>query len=197
MRKGIYRIIIAFAVLLSAITQSNAAPGKQESKGWLKELGIFSGYGSGSLKEQDRYELIPIIVQFGFDLKKTLAKAGFRPPGSFNLNVEPFLSFVAGPDKNMEVGCIFMLKYAHPVTKKIRVYLEGGLGPVYITQHTREQSTQFNFADQAGAGFSFLLKDNLALSLGYRFRHISNASIKKPNGGINSDMVLCGVSVLY
>lgn len=163
----------------------------------LREVAFTSGFAWGNLKEQDHYEVIPLMVSLGFDLKPILAKIGLYTKGLFNINVEPFLGYVISPNNNAELGCSFLLKFAYPLTKKIRPYIEGGSGLIYLTQHTREQSTQFNFVDQGGVGLSYLFKDNLSLNVGYRFRHISNASIKEPNSGINSDMILCGVSVLY
>ena len=44
-------------------------------------------------------------------------------------------------------------------------------------------STAFQFGDHLGAGYRFGAKG--AFDLGYRYQHLSNASIKRPNNGIN------------
>lgn len=66
-----------------------------------------------------------------------------------------------------------------------------------MSLETREQETQFNFIDQAGAGLVFSLKASLDLELGYRFWHISNAGIRHPNSGINGHAVHVGTTVRF
>lgn len=66
-----------------------------------------------------------------------------------------------------------------------------------MSQHTLEQSTQYNFLPQAGAGLIYFLKPDLGLNLGYRYRHLSNSSLKRSNKGINVDMILAGLSLYY
>lgn len=48
-------------------------------------------------------------------------------------------------------------------------------------------STQFQFGDHVGVGYRFGAKQSLDLS--YRFQHISNGSIKRPNPGINFQQI--------
>lgn len=65
------------------------------------------------------------------------------------------------------------------------VFFEGGIGlsltsPKYITP-SKTFSTQFNFADTIGVGYSFGQNWNQAVTL--RLQHISNGGIKKPNPG--------------
>ena len=160
----------------------------------FKEFGIFSGYHHGTLKAQDDYIVIPAMLHWGFDLRPLIKN---KSNILLEVVLEPFINTVVSPDSNVEIGNNFLLKIGFPLTPRIYPYFEGGLGMVYLTQHTIEQSTQFNFTDQAGVGITFFLKKNLGLSLGYRFRHISNASIKEPNNGINTDSAICGISFLY
>ena len=48
-------------------------------------------------------------------------------------------------------------------------------------------STSFQFGDHLGVGYRFGAKG--AFDLGLRFQHLSNASIKRPNNGINFSQV--------
>ena len=164
---------------------------------WLKEIGVLAGYASGPLDEKPDYELVPTILRFGLDLNPFINKFGLDTKGLFELQLEPFINTVVSPNNNVEVGSNFVLKYAFPLTKKFYPYVEGGLGMLYMSQHTREQSTQYNFLPQGGAGLMYFLKDNLALTIGYRYRHLSNNSFKSPNSGINVDMYLAGISIVY
>ena len=131
---------------------------------WLKEIGILSGYASGSLDEKPDYEFVPTIFRLGLDLNPFINKFGLNTKGLFEIQLEPFINTVVSPNNNVEIGSNFVLKYAFPLTKKFYPYVEGGLGMLYMSQHTREQSTQYNFLPQGGVGLMYFLKDNLALT---------------------------------
>jgi lipid A 3-O-deacylase len=65
-------------------------------------------------------------------------------------------------------------------------YFEAGIGFHLLSRSqigSKRMSTLFQFGDHLGAGYRFGAKS--ALELGYRYQHLSNASIKKPNNGIN------------
>ena len=65
-------------------------------------------------------------------------------------------------------------------------YVEGAIGFHLLSQTSlgdKRFSTSFQFGDHLGFGYRFGTKS--ALDLGYRFQHLSNASIIKQNDGIN------------
>jgi len=178
-------------------------PAKKEASSeapcrWLKEVGLYSGYGVAPLKDpQSDYEIIPTIFRLGFDLNPFINKFGWNTKGLLEFELEPFINTVISPNSNVEVGSNFLVKYALPLTKKIYPYFEGGLGMLYMSQHTLEQGSQYNFLPQAGSGIMYFLKDNLAISAGYRYRHLSNNSLASPNHGIDVNMAVVGCSVVY
>ncbi|MDR5832775.1 acyloxyacyl hydrolase [Caballeronia sp. LZ034LL] len=68
-----------------------------------------------------------------------------------------------------------------------RPFIEAGVG-VRLLSHTRitqdfTVSSAFQFADMVGVGMIFGEKQNY--QAGFRFQHLSNASIREPNPGIN------------
>lgn len=71
-------------------------------------------------------------------------------------------------------------------TSRVGPYLEAAIG-FHLLSHTqigdKRMSTAFQFGDHLGFGYRFGAKS--AFDLGYRFQHLSNASIKRPNPGIN------------
>jgi len=163
----------------------------------INEFAFISGYAQANLREKDDYEFIPAMFRFGFDLKPALKCANEKAMVQFA--AEPFLNSVYSPNSNIEAGANFMLRLGYLLVKRIGAYVEAGAGVIYMTQHTREQSTQFNFTPQAGGGLYFYLNEerSIALNVGYRCRHLSNASIKQPNRGINANMVLVGLSWFF
>ncbi len=192
-------VLLVFLTVFSGLV--NAEPADNvNSDATLKELGFFTGWGTANVGKGDdnekirNYDNIYIGGRFGFNLKKWL---NWKTRGMFLLMVEPFVDPVIKPSSNYELGCKIGLKYAYPLTSKFYPYIEGGTGGIYISQKTRRQGSHLNFVDYAGAGIYYFLRDDLALNVGYRFRHISNLGIKKPNGGIETNSVTAGVSLFY
>lgn len=64
-------------------------------------------------------------------------------------------------------------------------YFETGLGPHLLSDNYdnngRQLSTRFQFGSHLGLGYIF----SNGLDVALRFQHYSNASIKKPNDGVN------------
>jgi predicted porin len=108
------------------------------------------------------------------------------------------LTDIYNPDQNFEFGATFWFKFGIlPQTSKIQPYGKIGLGLDYMTLHTREQATQFNFTDQGALGMHYFFTKNTALTLEGRFRHLSNCGIKKPNRGISSYFGTAGITYQY
>ncbi len=70
-------------------------------------------------------------------------------------------------------------------------YLEGAIGAHLISPDfingDRRFGSSFQFGDHVGAGIR--LGERQQYDLGYRFQHLSNGGIKKPNQGINLNEV--------
>jgi len=175
-------------------SESDATSSTEKPHKWLKEIGFLTGYGTASLEKKSAdYDVIPILPRFGFDINPIKGNIG----GDLELIAEPIMNIVISPDANVEFGASFLLKYSGHITSRIAPYIEGGIGMVNTTQHTHEQGTQFNFLPQVGAGLQFFLNNNLALTGGYRYRHMSNAGLSDDNSGINHHFILVGVSYFF
>ena len=65
-------------------------------------------------------------------------------------------------------------------------YLEAAIGFHLMSNNrigVKNMSTNFQFGDHVGAGYRFGAKQSFDLA--YRYQHLSNAGIKRPNPGIN------------
>lgn len=197
------------SVVPPAASVSDASSVKENPT--LNEFGVLTGYGSTKIKDKDNYVTIPMFFRFGIDCDKNglgfsdwiergarvFFHKDFRPAGTTAFLIEPFLSYVPSPDSNMEAGFILAFKYEWPLTEKFHPYIWNGGGVMYITQHLREQSTQYSFTPQGGAGFSYFLDKNKALNVEYRYRHFSNANLKQPNEGMNQGFISAGMTWYY
>lgn len=194
--RNVILVLSLFLLCLNCAGVSAERPDEGIRK-WLLEFGVYTGYLSGELKQQDDLEAIPLGLRFGFDLKPFTKKFGLEPKGMLEMLYEPFISTIFEPRSNAEMGLAFLFRYSYPLTSNFYPYIEVGSGLYYMTLSTQEQSTQFNFIDQGGAGFSYFLRKDLALNVGYRIRHVSNCSIKEPNNGINANVYLVGLSYYF
>ena len=76
---------------------------------------------------------------------------------------------------------------------RVGPYVELGLGMHLLTESSiadTRMSTAFQFGNHIGLGYRFGQKG--AFDVAYRFQHLSNASIKRPNAGINFQQVRLG-----
>ncbi len=189
-----FLILMLGAVLLSA-KSCPAAEAKTKS---LVAVEVLSGFSWGKLHAKDNYNFIPLNVAFDFDLKPLTKKINFEPPSLLQFQIEPYLGFILSPESNFETGTTFWLKAGLvPESWKLQPYAKLGAGITYMTLHTREQGTQFNFTEQAGIGIHYSLTRNSALTLEGRWRHLSNSGIKDPNHGINSYSVVSGIAYKF
>ncbi|VAX36091.1 hypothetical protein MNBD_UNCLBAC01-985 [hydrothermal vent metagenome] len=202
-------IISILIIINTTICFAAEKAGEFDDKPYLKGFSYFTGFAKGELEKKDAYKIIPSIFRFSFNIDKagigaadivsSIADKVFNKPdlpvkGETEFLVEPFLNTIISPNNNLEVGLVLLVKYAYPVTERINPYFFTGGGVVFMTQHTNEQSTQFNYIPQMGGGISYDLKENRTLDFEYRYRHLSNANRKLPNDGINVNMFLIGIT---
>lgn len=73
----------------------------------------------------------------------------------------------------------------------LSLYAVLSTGPHYVSGTPQRQSSGFIFSDNLFVGLNVKLLKNIYLDIRPGFRHISNASLKHPNGGVN-DFVISG-----
>lgn len=87
---------------------------------------------------------------------------------------------------------VFRIQQTQPTS--ISPYAELGVGAHLLSETSvsteRRFSTAFQFGSHAGVGARFGPKN--AFDLSYRYQHLSNASIKKPNNGIDFHILRLG-----
>lgn len=182
------------------LSPGERAPGASESSGrgvHLNEIALGSGYAWGHLKHTDAsFSAIPAFVRVGFDMNPLF---GMRESGStLQFALEPFVNAVTKPDSGVEAGLDFFIRYLHPLSPSVKLVSEIGSGPMYLSIDTEEQGDSgFNFLNQFGLGAQVAVGEKSALTLGYRFRHLSNAGTRQPNSGINSNALVISYSLLY
>lgn len=162
----------------------------------LDEIGFITGYAQGKLhRSGDAYVAVPAGIRLGFDMRSFLGME--RSSVSVQLALEPFVNAVTRPGPGVETGIGIFIRALVPVAPSVRLVPEAGSGPVYLGIDTREQGDAgFNFLSQFGLGAQVALDRHSALTIGYRFRHLSNAGTGMHNDGINTDALVISYSLL-
>jgi len=167
------------------------------------EWGLMAGYGlSNSLgASKSGIDFVTLLPRFGY----VFAELGENPPwkGSLQAVVEAVPALVAFEESQTIYGGGFnlLLRYEIATGTRLVPFLEGGAGVLLSTPQSTEptsqfRASQFNFTLQIAPGLRYFLSERTAVSLEYRFHHISDAGLTEKNPGINSDFVLIGFSIL-
>ena len=73
-------------------------------------------------------------------------------------------------------------------------YVFAGGGILYVDLGLPTMGSRLNFSYQGGTGVQYFIAKDPALSLEYRYHHISNAGTATPNEPLNSSKILLGVA---
>jgi len=165
----------------------------------LKGVEFLAGFSLGKLNHgQGNYIVVPLNVAFDFDVKVLTKKINFNPRQLLQFQIEPFAGVITNPKSNFETGTNFWLKIGlFPEIWKFQPYVKAGVGIDYMTLHTHEQSTQFNFTEQTALGIHYFFTNNTAFTLEGRWRHLSNSAMREPNHGINSYSINTGIAYKF
>jgi hypothetical protein len=115
---------------------------------------------------------------------------------------EPQFNFVKGDSTkkaslDYEFGLNLGIRNYVKINDGFYFYQMLGSGPHYISAKVGRQASGFIFSDNLALGTLLRLNEKgLFLNFQYVQRHISNAGLKDPNGGVNSYNFVIGLSRL-
>ena len=187
-----------FFILLGILFLSGICLADEEKTKGIQAIEFLGGFAKAKLQEKGNYITGPFIVGIDFDFKPIAKKIGINTKNLLQFQLEPYIAPVYEPKSNIEIGNGFVLKAGFlPETSKLQPYIKGSVGLLYMTMHTREQSTQFNFFEYAGIGMHYFFTKNSAFTVEYHYRHASNSSMGDRNHGINSQFALMGLAYKF
>jgi hypothetical protein len=77
----------------------------------------------------------------------------------------------------------------------IKPFIAASVGFLYFEEDIPvPRSSRFNFTPELGLGVQFFLAPKNALTLGYKFHHMSNANTSRNNPGMDSHVIYAGFS---
>lgn len=193
--KKVLTLIAAVAILLLApvARADNAA---STAKG---EYGILTGYGSsfvGFGETRHQVQTWDVMLRAGFFLSDE-SGTGSWYQGRHEVLLElPYHMAINYGGRSM-VGLYALGHWRFTSLDRVIPYVLAGGGVLYVDLGLPTMGTKLCYSYQGGTGLQYLIDRNTALSLEYRYHHISNAGTASPNEPINSNKLLMGVSFYY
>lgn len=154
----------------------------------------FAAFGSGGTPNED-VRMGLLLAQVGRTLGDPFWAGGWLE-GSFSVHGEAQLVWNRHPQSGFGGGGTLRLRYQFRrwASRGLVPYLDGGAGMGGIDFDLPSQRDGFNFFVGGGIGAHVHVSERVALSLGWRFHHISNASLRSPNVGINDHLYHLGLT---
>jgi lipid A 3-O-deacylase len=159
------------------------------------EYSILSGYGithRGFGDTRTQVQTFDVIGRFGWFLSGDIGSGWYR--GRHELLVELPLHLVVDPRVSPMVGGYLLGSWKFTSLEKWAPYVFAGGGILYVDLGLPTMGSRLNFSYQAGTGVQYFMEKDMALSVEYRYHHISNAGTASPNEPLNSSKILLGVS---
>ena len=154
-----------------------------------RQIGLLMGMSvDGTLVSENMiYEPVLVMLYGAFPLKKKS-----KGNGKMYVVTEPQFNFFQNEDgaKYFDAGVNLGLQYRWYTSKGSWFFTQISSGPHYVSFESERQAGGFIFSDNFATGLSFKLTNQLRTSFQYRFRHLSNASLKRPNRGINNHFLM-------
>lgn len=188
-------LLIIFSNQIFSQTQTQDYP--------KNKIGFAFGYGDQQIK------IIGLGVDLNVDYSYEIFFAQFNYNYSFfnndwwdigyNLQTEYGITYYQlnkkfqAKSRSQEFGISGGILLASKVIPDIlNLYLLFSLGPHYSQRSPERQVSGFMFNSNCDIGVNIFMKDNLLFDFRTGFRHLSNANLKNPNGGINNWIISFG-----
>ena len=164
-------------------------------------LGILYGYGTKDMPWSHldiayHYEVNLLQLQYFYAIKtgRTFACDVLVAP-QYNTTTYRKVDHTGDMYNGYELGLTagFMPKL-NAYDGALGIYLMITSGPMYISGTPGRQAEGFNFSSTAATGVQVRLLKKAYIDLRTGFRHLSNARLKEPNGGVNNLVWSVGVN---
>lgn len=123
---------------------------------------------------------------------------GLRGPerlrGQLELAAEPVLVHLDTRASTTFLGLDALVRWLFAGRGRWRPYVEAGAGVVGAESGLPGNRCEVSFTLQGGAGVLVFFAPGSAISVGYRFHHLSNGNLCSPNAGVNASVVLVGLT---
>lgn len=110
------------------------------------------------------------------------------------LEFVPLMAFVEDGGHTLAAGANLIYEHHFAAQGRVLPVWQLGAGILYANDPVPDGETRHNFSVLTGLGVDILLSERSALSVGYRFHHVSNANTGDINPGVNVHALMLGFS---
>lgn len=175
------------AFFSAPISRAQAGPVEGEA-----EYQVFTSGGHGINGSQMDDGVFNIGARFGLILTAPHGPGFLKGRLEYALDVLPLYCVTQANGTACGGGVDpFAFKWILSTPKKVAPYFEIGGGTLFTDMATPPKTSQINFTTGGALGLH-LLQSKHNISAEFRFQHISNAGMTKPNPGINTIQLRIG-----
>jgi hypothetical protein len=188
-------IALAMFIIFFSTGKAQNLYNDPESPKHFKTLGGLVGWGN-SFSKNTNYKTYYFIADYSksFKIPKKKDFAAWYAEPQFNL-VKDSYTPKGNINHDYEFGLNLGIRNYVKIKEGFYFYQMLGSGPHYISAKVGRQASGFIFSDNLALGTLVrLTPQHLLLNFQYVQRHISNANLKSPNGGVNSYNFVIGFS---
>jgi hypothetical protein len=153
------------------------------------DLGLQAGYMWGITNNSQAVTFLPRAG-------RQLWVGQGETPGSVAFGVEGLFTHFYETNSAMELGGGPYLRWRW-LRSGLQPYAEVGVGMLYSDLKTFSLSSRVLFSVNGAVGVQIPVNERLGATVGYRFRHISNAGQDEVNPGLNSNLIVVGATFTY
>ena len=189
--------IVGVAGIGSApLAGAEAGDSQRDDRPWWDghSLYLASGYASAvGLRERTigkdvrDVAYVPVILGWSVPVGPVLGGDHWLA-GRFELGLAAQILAEVSPRSGVGGGGVFVARYGFRPAANLRPYLEVGGGIIGLDFGLATQADGLAFVIQGGLGLQQRLSSRIAVELGIRYHHISNAQSHFPNEGIDTFM---------
>jgi hypothetical protein len=188
--------VLLLALLFVATSLMNAGAEEITVRNASSEYSLLSGYGithRGFGATRTQVQTFDTIARFGWFLSDDIGHGWYR--GRHELLMELPLHLAVDPKVRAMTGGYLLGSWKFTSLEDFAPYVFAGGGVLYVDLGLPTMGSRLDFSYQGGTGVQYFLKKDTALSLEYRYHHISNASTASPNEPLNSSKILLGFTI--
>lgn len=188
-------IAIAMLTLFCMKGKTQEAYNHPQKPGHFQTIGGLVGWGN-SFSKNTNYQVYYFMGDYSrsFKIPKKKDFAAWYAEPQFNLVTDSYTP-KSEINHDYEFGLNLGIRNYVKINDGFYFYQMLGSGPHYISAKVGRQASGFIFSDNLAIGSLFrLAQQHILVNVQYVQRHISNANLKSPNGGVNSYNFTVGLS---
>lgn len=159
-------------------------------------IAVGAGPGSNAFGSRRTHDLALVSGSVGWIFSDLVGRDRWWR-GNFELVGELFSGLQFHPNDRYFVGLTPLLRYNFATGSRWAPLIDLGAGVSVTNIGKPDLSSKFQFNVQGGAGVRYFIRDDMAVTVLYRYLHFSNAGIEEPNTGTNTHTLRIGLSWFF